>query len=172
MSIGSGGREPPLIALVGSDGSGKSTVGAALIGWMRSSRPTELCHLGKQTGNIGRWIARWPLVGRRVDRTLATKADRAKEPGGPGVATAVLIYLFSMRRVRRFKPDAARCASDRDRRSSRIATRRWKCLARWTGLVSPLPSSRASRWCAALAAREQRHYALDEQPTAPISCCG
>lgn len=93
----------PLIALVGSDGSGKSTVGAALLDWMRQSRPTELCHLGKQTGNIGRAIARWPLVGRRFNKTLNRKADSAKQPGGPDTATALTIYLFSMRRTRRFR---------------------------------------------------------------------
>lgn len=95
--------QAPLIALVGSDGSGKSTVGAALLEWMETSRPTRLCHLGKQTGNIGRTIARWPLVGRRFNKALTKKADSAKAPGGPGTVTALTIYLFSMRRVRRFR---------------------------------------------------------------------
>jgi thymidylate kinase len=93
----------PLIALVGSDGSGKSTVGEALLAWMREQRPTELCHLGKQTGNIGRMIGRWPLIGRRFEKSLMTKADKAKDAKGPGLLTGLVIYLFSMRRVRRFK---------------------------------------------------------------------
>ncbi len=101
-------RDAPLIALVGSDGSGKSTVGAALLGWMRAQRPAEMHHLGKQTGNIGRAIARWPIIGRRLNRTLEKKADTAKAPGGPGTATAIAIYLFSMRRVRRFRRMLAR----------------------------------------------------------------
>lgn len=93
----------PLIAIVGSDGSGKSTVGEALLQWMRERRPADLCHLGKQTGNIGRAIARWPLVGGRFEKSLVKKADKAKEPKGPGLLTGIVIYLFSMRRVRRFK---------------------------------------------------------------------
>ncbi|WP_420138673.1 nucleoside triphosphate hydrolase [Sphingomonas sp.] len=100
----SDGQGPaPLIALVGSDGSGKSTVGANLLAWMREARPTELCHLGKQTGNIGRAIARWPVIGPRFAKTLRTKADKAQAPKGPGTLTAFVIYLFSMRRVRRFR---------------------------------------------------------------------
>ena len=93
----------PLIAIVGSDGSGKSTVGEILLAWMRETRPTELHHLGKQTGNIGRAIARWPLVGGRLDKTIAKKAGGARDPGGPGAFTAAIIYAFSMRRVHRFK---------------------------------------------------------------------
>lgn len=93
----------PLIAIVGSDGSGKSTVGAALLVWMRESRPTELCHLGKQTGNIGRAIARLPFVGGKLDKTIAGKSGRARDDDGPGGVTAVVIFLFSMRRVLRFR---------------------------------------------------------------------
>ncbi len=93
----------PLIAIVGSDGSGKSTVGTELLAWMREQRPTELCHLGKQTGNIGRAIARWPLIGGRLDKAISSKAKSAQKKSGPGAFTALVIYLFSMRRVRRFR---------------------------------------------------------------------
>ena len=93
----------PMIAIVGSDGSGKSTVGEALLAWMREQQPTELCHLGKQTGNLGRAIGRWPLIGKGVEKSLVSKADKAKDPKGPGLLTGLFIYLFSMRRVRRFK---------------------------------------------------------------------
>jgi thymidylate kinase len=93
----------PMIAIVGSDGSGKSTVGEALLAWMRERRPTELCHLGKQTGNLGRAIGRWPLIGQGFEKSLVKKADKAKDPKGPGLITGLFIYLFSMRRVWRFK---------------------------------------------------------------------
>ena len=93
----------PLIAIVGSDGSGKSTVGEALLAWMNERRPTELHHLGKQTGHIGRTIARWPLVGSKLDRRIAKTSGTAYENRGPGTVTAIIIYLFSMRRVRRFR---------------------------------------------------------------------
>lgn len=93
----------PLIAIVGSDGSGKSTVGEHLLAWLRESRPTELRHLGKQTGNIGRAIAKWPIIGRKLDKAITVKAGKAQDPKGPGAFTALVIYLFSMRRVRRFR---------------------------------------------------------------------
>lgn len=78
-------------------------MGEALLDWMNESRPTALCHLGKQTGNIGRAIGRWPLIGRRATRVIEERTTKAKDPAGPGLMTAIIIYLFSMRRVSRFK---------------------------------------------------------------------
>lgn len=93
---------PPLIAVIGCDGSGKSTVTEALRAWLAQSRPTEICHLGKQSGNIGRRIARLPLVGGRLDKSIHGKAQKAQTEKGPGLLAALVIYGFSMRRVRRF----------------------------------------------------------------------
>lgn len=109
----------PLIAIVGSDGSGKSTVADTLLAWMREHRPTELHHLGKQTGNIGRAIARWPVIGGRLDRVIVKQAGGAKRPKGPNTFTAVIIYAFSMRRVRRFR----RMLADRGRGIAILADR-------------------------------------------------
>ena len=92
----------PLIALVGSDGSGKSSVADALLPWMQAQRPTMLHHLGKQTGHIGRTIARWPLFGRRLDSDIARRADIAAATR-PGLLAVLVTYAFSMRRVRRFR---------------------------------------------------------------------
>lgn len=94
---------PPLIAVVGCDGSGKSTVTEALCAWMNESRPTRLCHLGKQSGNIGRRIARLPLLGGSLDKSIHAKARNAQTVNGPGLLAALVIYGFSMRRVRRFE---------------------------------------------------------------------
>lgn len=96
-------KPPPLIALVGSDGSGKSTVGDALLAWMRTRRPTVLHHLGKQTGGIGRAIKRWPLLGGRIESGIAERADFAQRERRPDLVTALIVYAFSMRRVRRFR---------------------------------------------------------------------
>jgi thymidylate kinase len=145
----------PLIALVGSDGAGKSTVGEALLAWLRARGPAELCHLGKQTGNIGRRIARWPLVGRRVRGALDRKADTAKAPGGPGLATAIALYLFSMRRVRRFRrmlrlrADGVAILTDRYPQDEVAGPMDGPAL----GLTAASPLVRA------LAVRERRHYA-------------
>ena len=99
----SGDNLGPLIAIVGSDGSGKSTVGEALLAWLRESREVEMCHLGKQTGNVGRWLRKLPLVGAGVDRQLLKKADSVREDRGPDALSALVIYHLSMRRVRRFR---------------------------------------------------------------------
>jgi thymidylate kinase len=144
----------PLIAIVGSDGSGKSTVGAELLAWLQPQLPTQLHHLGKQTGNIGRAIARWPIVGQRLDKTIARKSGTARDPKGPGLATALLIYLFSMRRVRRFKHMLA----DR-RRGITILADRFPQTAvpgpmDGTGLAKAGPGGIVGF----LARRERRHY--------------
>ena len=94
---------PPLIAIIGCDGSGKSTVTEALRAWMAERRPTVICHLGKQSGNIGRRLARLPLVGGKLDKSIHGKAQKAQTEKGPGLLAALVIYAFSMRRVRRFR---------------------------------------------------------------------
>lgn len=93
----------PLIAIVGSDGAGKSTVGEALIAWMRSQRPAELCHLGKQSGNLGRLLADLPLVGKRMGRSIEQNVQKAESAKGPGFFASLVIYAFTIRRMRRFR---------------------------------------------------------------------
>lgn len=96
-------RPAPLIALVGSDGAGKSAVGAELLAWMRETQAAELRHLGKQSGNIGRAIARWPLIGREMDRALEGKVKEAGAGRGPGPIASLMIFGFTLRRVSRFR---------------------------------------------------------------------
>jgi len=92
----------PLIAVVGADGSGKSTVGSALLAWMSEQYPTRLCHLGKQTGNWGRWIARIPVLGKRVDQKIVRKSSSVRTEKGSGAFTSIVIFTLSMRRLARF----------------------------------------------------------------------
>ncbi|MPS69792.1 MAG: nucleoside triphosphate hydrolase [Novosphingobium sp.] len=94
---------PPLIAVIGCDGSGKSTVTEALRAWLEERQPVQICHLGKQSGNIGRRIARLPLLGGKLDKSIHAKARKAQTDKGPGLLAALVIYAFSMRRVRRFR---------------------------------------------------------------------
>ncbi len=94
---------PPLIAVVGCDGSGKSTITEVLQAWLTEFQPTVVCHLGKQSGNIGRTLARLPLLGRGLERSLLKKAKTAQTEKGPGLATALVIYAFTLRRGRRFR---------------------------------------------------------------------
>ncbi len=76
---------------------------AALAEWMNEQRPTVICHLGKQTGNIGRRLARVPGFGRRLDHNLHQRAVKAQSSGSPGSVAALVMYALSMRRVRRFR---------------------------------------------------------------------
>jgi thymidylate kinase len=95
----------PMFAIVGSDGAGKSTVADAVIERLRAFGPARICHLGLQSGDLGRAIARAPLIGGALDRLLTRKAGRARDSKDriPDAATAIVIYLFSLRRVRRFR---------------------------------------------------------------------
>ena len=152
-------RVAPLIAIVGTDGSGKSTVATALLAWMRERYPTELHHLGKQTGHIGRAIARWPLVGRRLDKTIVRKAGIAPDSDPPGTLAAIVIFAFSMRRVRRFRRMLAARA-----RGVAILTDRFP----QTGVPGPmdgpgLARARGSGLSGLLASRERAHYAWMER---------
>lgn len=145
----------PIIAIVGSDGSGKSTVGAALLDWLRESRPAEMCHLGKQSGNLGRAIGRLPFVGRAADRKITGKAARAHDDTGPGALTAIVIYALSMRRVRRFR----RMLAVR-RRGITVISDRFPQTAvpgpmDGPGLFAPNPASAVARF---LGRRELAHY--------------
>ena len=156
-------RDPelaPLIAVVGSDGSGKSTVCAALAEWLNERRPTEIRHLGKQSGNMGRAIARVPLIGKRADDRIVAKASKARDDDGPSGATALVIYLLSMRRVRRFR----RMLTARKRGIAVIGDRYPQVGVPGPmdgmGLYAPNPKSGIARW---LGVRERAHYEWMEQ---------
>ncbi len=94
---------PLLIAVVGCDGSGKSTLTEALQQWLEARQPTVTCHLGKQSGNLGRMLARTPLMGRRIDRSIETRSRQAHKSANPGLLAALVIYAFALRRARRFR---------------------------------------------------------------------
>ena len=99
-------RLSPLVAIIGCDGSGKSTVSEEVLAWIRPSHAAELAHLGKQSGNVGRAIARLPLVGKPLDRVIRRKAKATRAERGtktPGVVTALVICGFSIRRLLRFR---------------------------------------------------------------------
>ena len=61
---------PPLIAVIGSDGSGKSTVCEHLITVVEKYGAAERVHLGKQAGNVGRSVTKLPLMGKSLHKTI------------------------------------------------------------------------------------------------------
>ena len=74
---------PPLIAVIGSDGSGKSTVCEHLITVVEKYGAAERVHLGKQAGNVGRLVRfRHMLAYRR--RGLIVLTDRYPQDQIPG----------------------------------------------------------------------------------------
>ena len=94
-----------VIAVVGCDGSGKSTLTADLITHLAQHRQVEWLYLGQSSGNIGEWIKNLPIIGASFERYLVRKAERAhgKEASSPDTLTALVIFLLSLWRVLKFR---------------------------------------------------------------------
>ncbi|MGE0774086.1 MAG: nucleoside triphosphate hydrolase [Sphingomonadaceae bacterium] len=95
----------PLIAVVGCDGSGKSTLAADILSALQTRHDAQLCYLGLRSGHIGNRIKRLALVGPQLERFLSKKAGQArnKESTIPGIGTALVLFGFSLLRLRRFR---------------------------------------------------------------------
>ncbi len=93
-----------VIAVVGCDGSGKSTLTADLITHLAQHRQVEWLYLGQSSGNIGEWIKNLPLIGAAFGRYLVRKAEKAhsKEASSPDTLTALVIFLLSVWRAHKF----------------------------------------------------------------------
>ncbi len=94
----------PLIAIVGCDGSGKTTLATELcnsLAW----REAVYCYLGLGSRTIAAKIETWPLIGKLLVKRCSSKAKQARTKGEriPGPLTALIIYAFSLLRLRRFK---------------------------------------------------------------------
>lgn len=98
-------NQGPLIALVGCDGSGKSTLSFDLVETLKHVQPTKCCYLGQGSGNIGRKISQLKLGGKLLGRIIDKKAKAARTKGKkiPGVFTALVIFTFSCIRFFNFK---------------------------------------------------------------------
>ena len=95
----------PLIAIVGCDGSGKSTLSSDMRDVLSAHRNAEVCYLGLGSGELGNRISRWPLIGPAVERALVRKAQqtRTKDKTIPGLFTALVVFGFSLLRLHRFR---------------------------------------------------------------------
>ncbi|MFT2256768.1 thymidylate kinase [Escherichia coli] len=95
---------PPLIAVIGSDGSGKSTVCEHLIAYMKHYGPAVQVHLGKQAGNVGRAAAKLPLLGRSVGKAIESNTKKVKtKKSRIGLLPSAVIIAFVGRRLLRFR---------------------------------------------------------------------
>ncbi|EGM7734301.1 dTMP kinase [Escherichia albertii] len=93
---------PPVIAVIGSDGSGKSTVCEHLISVVKKYGAAERVHLGKQAGNVGRAVVKMPLMGKSLNKSIErNKVKTAKKLPGP--IPALVITAFVARRLLRFR---------------------------------------------------------------------
>lgn len=90
-----------LIAVVGCDGTGKSTLTADLVANLRRTGPVQRRYLGLVSGETGDKIKRLPLLGPRLERRLAAKSERAQNMRNrsPGVCAAFVMYGFSLWRA-------------------------------------------------------------------------
>ena len=68
-----------VIAVVGCDGTGKSTITGDLLAYLQSKGPAERRYLGLISGEMGDKIKYLPFVGVRLERYLAAKAERAQQ---------------------------------------------------------------------------------------------
>lgn len=109
-SAAAGLREAPavtagVIAIVGCDGSGKSTLTADILARLRTRGRIERRYLGLASGEVGRRIRKLPIIGTRLERYVVVKAAQAQDRNRefPGAATAVVIYLLSLYRAMQFR---------------------------------------------------------------------
>lgn len=97
-----------VIAIIGSDGSGKSTLSQDLLAHFQSlqqQQNVELIYLGQSSGNIAIWIKSIPFIGGVFGRFLEKKAARSheKKESPPDNATVIVIYLLSLWRAHKFR---------------------------------------------------------------------
>ena len=94
-----------VIAVVGCDGTGKSTLTADLLAYLQTQGQAERRYLGLISGEMGDKIKCLPYIGVRLERYLAAKAERAQDMKAkrPGTVTAIIMHILSLWRVRKFK---------------------------------------------------------------------
>lgn len=148
----------PLIALVGCDGSGKTTLSADLMATFSAEGRVSTCYLGLGSGALGEKLKTFPIIGPLLEQKLARKAKQTRTKGEkiPGGATAIVVYGFSLLRLRRF-----RRMLRRRRNGVAIITDRYPQVEvagfyDGPGLSAGRPGS---RFVAMLAHRESRMYA-------------
>lgn len=95
-------NNPPIIAIIGCDGSGKSTISERLIVFINQYGPAVKVHLGKQAGNVERQLVKLPLLGKKLGKTIDRKKVRVAK-SKIGVVSALVMMIFVLRRLFRFR---------------------------------------------------------------------
>ncbi|HFB65800.1 MAG TPA: hypothetical protein ENJ60_09705 [Aeromonadales bacterium] len=110
-----------VIAIVGCDGTGKSTLSANILNHLQQIGPARRHYLGLVSGETGDKIKSLPFVGVRLERYLAKKASRAQDMKKtlPSTWTSLVMFFLSyyraiqLLRVRRFSKKGTWVISDR-----------------------------------------------------------
>lgn len=89
---------PRLIAVVGCDGTGKSTLTADLVRTLNSHCATERRYLGLISGEDGDKIKRLPVIGVWLERRLAAKSEKTQRMSShaPPLWAAMIMYGLSL----------------------------------------------------------------------------
>lgn len=148
-----------VVAVVGSDGAGKSTLAAALYRRLQAEgHAVASIYLGQSSGRIAAWIGDLPVLGAALAARLKRKAARihADQRTAPGAATLLTIWLLSRWRAYKFRRMLART-----RRGVLVIADRYPQAEvpgfRFDG--PELPRLRADGWLARrLGTSEQRLY--------------
>ncbi len=86
-----------LVAVVGCDGTGKSTLTHDLVARLQQERPTEWRYLGLVSGESGDKIKKLPLIGTWLERRLAAKTAKVQNlrTRQPSWLAVLVMYGFS-----------------------------------------------------------------------------
>lgn len=147
----------PLIAIVGSDGAGKSTLAADVLAHIATTRRAEIGYLGLGSGEQGRAVGRWPLIGKWLQRFVEGLADTLRDP--QATIPGMFLARYGLRRShkRRAQFDAL---LQRRREGVTIVTDRYPQLEVPGLHDGPILAARApSSAIAALQAEERALYA-------------
>jgi len=89
---------PGLVAVVGCDGTGKSTLTADLVKNLQKHFVTERRYLGLISGEDGDKIKRLPLIGVWLERRLAAKSEKTQSMSSkaPALWAALIMYGLSL----------------------------------------------------------------------------
>ena len=87
-----------VFAVVGCDGTGKTTLTADLLANLGENGPTKRRYMGLISGEMGDKIKDLPFIGVRLENNLHNKANRAldMEKKLPGIGTALIMYTLSL----------------------------------------------------------------------------
>lgn len=90
-----------VFAVVGCDGTGKSTLTRDLLDCLIKQGRAERHYLGLVSGEMGDKIKDLPFIGVRLENNLHKKANRAldMEKKLPGIGTALIMYAMSLWRA-------------------------------------------------------------------------